>query len=167
MRVEIERGNAQMFKGNRFAARLLIGASVVAIALQNLVTLSCGCQATACCPSSGEMVRGCAAKQAACCCAARSVAGAEDGCCGARAKTANACQCGIQCRCRKPLQQPTAPPSQQRASEKPESTLLDRVDDSLVCHPPHQGACRVVGQAVAASGVAALDRCIALCRLTL
>lgn len=145
-------------------ARTLIWLAALTVPVQGLAAASCGCTGgkahSEAKPSTGG---GCSTRKASdsplCCGERRQDAGQS--CCGN-----STCQCGLSCRCGETKQQqPVTPPAEQNQSEKVANDSLATASIATAC--PTQTTRRHEDASADANALAALDRCVSLCRFTL
>ena len=169
-----------MLTFNNIMARALIWLATLAIPAQGLQVRACGCDGVERCQAS-ESSRGwcCGAGESSksCCCqadirdgnsscCAKSRVSKEHACCGSCNSPSPSCQCGTNCQCGKvKAPTPSTPPNEKTAAEKVTFDTVS-VDSSKTFHPS-QGSRRETPSVSAFAAMAALDRCISLCRFTL
>ena len=157
-----------------FIARSLIWMAVIAIPAQGMQVSTCGCGegnvassanggSSPCCHSAAPKSGGCCciAEPATCC--GDSTTSADAPCCSS---DSSSCQCGINCQCGKvKAPTPTRPPVENTGPEKVSIDSLS-VDSQVYFCPLHSDE-RHTSATPSAGVMAALDRCISLCRFTL
>lgn len=139
---------------------------VLMIPVQSLPAATCACgPSSSCCSES-------ASGESSCCSAEKQV-GTTDSCCSTTPccsttenGSSSGCQCGIHCQCGQDEQpSPSTPPVESNAAEKLANASLWTVSVTIL-YQPHVTQRRNDSSA-AADSLAALDRCVSLCRFTL
>lgn len=155
----------------QIATRTLIWLAAILIPLQGIPAPACGCFASNECSQSSTQIRSCccseeAVSQGQCCCSRRE-AGATHPCCsGVSSGQDSTSQVACNCQCGKTNQDiPATPPVENNQLEK---VLTDApVVSSLgTTYQPKATSQQGVVSSVA-TPLAALDRCISLCRFSL
>ncbi len=152
-------------------ARALVWLATLATAAQGLQVSICPCgDGTA--PVAGRSVCSSSETGSSCCCSAtreetccgKGQSARDGSCCGAPRPV---CRCGLNCQCGK-VQQPApapSPPAEHTDTDKVTVHTIS-VDVLVHCWPPHAKE-RCSPRASPADAMAALDRCISLCRFVL
>ena len=170
-----------MLTTTNLTARALIWLATLAIPAQGLQVTACGCGGDAgdvqaspseipCCGKVDNALRSSccgaeAVEEKSCCCARKPDSprnSASESCCS----PGTTCQCGAHCQCgtaRAPA--PTTPPVENTAAAK--VTVYTTSAKSTVAICPSQAAPRYDHSATVFVSMAALERCISLCRFTL
>lgn len=165
-----------MSTARNFTARMLIWLAAFMLPVQGLLGATCGCgdasscgSSRGCCCSADDVREGtccCAGKQDntghSCCSAANETTLVGSDCCGA----GTACTCGPGCHCGQPPQSsPSTPPVENDTAEKAgsESTVTPSVAIIVVPRVERHDYDGLRN----ASTLAAVDRCVSLCRFTL
>ena len=152
------------------APRTLVCLAVIMLPAQCLPATSCGCASG---KSACQQVRSdecCCPKkkvgEGRCCSAARSNESVHS-CCGKTRIQAAACKCGLNCRCHSTRQpNPVSPPVE--TNSQPQKVGGERLATGTVATVVEQNGVRCPKAFVAdVSCLAALDRCVSLCRFIL
>ncbi len=167
---------AFMRTATNIMARVLIWLATLATSAQGLQAATCGCGGgESTCQTTASASAGCCQAETpvepACCCAAEQAAARSTGdrpsCFGHGDSASSPCQCGLECRCKQVrAPAPATPPNENRTAEKVGVDAASAFSTITIWLPPaifqqHTHATTVT------CGVAALDRCISLCRFTL
>lgn len=157
-------------------ARALIWLATLAIPAQGLQVNTCGCggnersqtseSARSCCSSAGEVSDGCCCAPIEPACCSQREDSSEQSCCGSSTTSGSSCQCGSDCQCGKvKAPTPVTPPAENTAPEKVTIDTASVHSTTTLCPP--QTSQRQTTAASAFDAIAAIDRCISLCRFTL
>lgn len=164
------------------AARTLIWLAAMTLPFQGLSVASCGCDRANCCQND-EQPGGCCCStdqvhEERCCCAGNRAASTESCCaavgqhpvsrccCQSHGGQGTACRCGPDCQCGKSGQPtPTVPPAESKSPDKVVNGLVSAAAVATVSRP--QITRQHHDPSPASNALAALDRCISLCRFTL
>lgn len=164
------KGLPLMWIARDITARTLIWLAAISVPMQALPAPRCACigaksfcqeeRSQGCCCSAEKVHEG------RCCCAGRQGAPAHS-CCGkARSGPNLACKCGFNCQCPKTKQsKPATPPVGNNQTEKMARKSLTTV--SLATVDLSQTTQRRKEPSAVADALAALDRCVSLCRFML
>lgn len=151
-------------------ARTLIWLAAIAVPVQGLWAASCGCSSSKASCQEERSKRCCCSVdklRAGRCCAARRQATASHSCCSkSESGNESTCSCGIRCQCGKTNdQKPATPPAENTTAEKVSSDSTTSLSVETVV--PMQFTQRYAVTSFDADSLAALDRCVSLCRFTL
>ncbi len=151
-------------------ARALICLAVFMLPAQGLPSASCGCASDeACCQQSQFKTCCCSAKKVSegqCCCSNRAYRPAHS-CCGKTRIPTNDCKCGLNCQCQSTSQpKPVAPPVESNTQTKkaPGEPLTTRTVATIIEQNDTRCPTALVSEG---RYLAALERCVCLCRFTL
>ncbi len=169
-----------MWTFHNIAARTLIWLTAFVTPVQGLATTSCGCSGSrsclqktepspCCCCSAGKI------REGRCCCAGNPPASVGTRCSGSRQGAASrrgfsqpdsACSCGATCRCGN-AKQPTqsVPPVEDNTTEKLANDSVSATPFATATQP--QVTRRPEDTSSALDALAAVDRCVSLCRFAL
>lgn len=152
-------------------ARTLIWLAAITLPVQSLPAMSCGCDSGRNCCTGGKSKKcGCSAKrvrESRSCCAAPRDKTARSCCSKAKACQKLHCTCGTSCQCCKgQLPKPVTPPSEDNATQKVTSDSSLTISPLATVFEP-EARQRPRDVTFGPDCLAALERCISLCRFAL
>lgn len=169
-----------MWNLRNITARTLIWLAAIALPVQTLPAASCGCSGSTTSCNKAEGTSGCCCsqekvRQGRCCCS-RKLAASRGSCCsGNRQVTTtgyccsqgeSGCTCGVTCRCGTTKQPtPAAPPVENNSSDSL-AYVSHSASPAATADQP-KATRRQDDSSSVSDALAALDRCVSLCRFVL